>query len=107
MKKGQRKQQYNQYMKSDEWREFRKRIIRERGHACERCGQTRGEMHLHHLTYVRFMRELPQDVQLVCLACHKKEHPSLKGAGERRKAAAKRFFLKWFAWSLQIEDSQI
>lgn len=58
--------------------EARTAVLRRSGGRCERCGhrgnRANWEMHLHHLTYERFHRELPEDLILLCLACHSAAH---------------------------------
>jgi hypothetical protein len=94
-----RREAYNQYIQSDEWRKkvknnLRTDMRRERGGVvCSRCGMserdnklTYGEgLHGHHLTYKRFGHEHSEDVQLLCSRCHAWEHrlPSPKPIRER------------------------
>lgn len=72
--KEKRKQTYNDYINSSAWKKLRKSIMDERGYKCEKCGATQIELHAHHLTYERFTKELPEDIQILCKPCHKKEH---------------------------------
>jgi hypothetical protein len=46
------------------------------GGCCEDCGKSgKGiALDLHHLTYERFGRELPEDVLLICRECHEHRH---------------------------------
>ena len=64
------RQRYNDHLNSDEWRDLKRKIVRERGNMCERCGSA-GLLHLHHKTYDRLGEELPSDLELVCVDCHK------------------------------------
>ncbi len=41
---------------------------------CECCGEHEA-VHVHHLTYERAGRELPEDLQHVCIVCHCAAHP--------------------------------
>lgn len=84
--KQERKQEYIAYIASPKWKSFRNSIIIERGRKCERCGEEKGEIHAHHLTYIRFMNELPEDIKLLCKPCHKEVH-RLKDAKKKRKKA--------------------
>lgn len=69
------KKSYNQYIsKSENWKSFRQSIIDTRGRKCEKCGETKGAIDCHHLTYERLFNEIPSDVMLLCRSCHKKEH---------------------------------
>ena len=69
-----RRVKYLEYINSNEWKSFRNGIISKRGRKCEKCGQTEGEIHAHHLTYERFMNELETDIQLLCRVCHMRVH---------------------------------
>lgn len=67
---------YSEHMSSDKWKFFRDQIINERGDMCERCGKIgNGPLNIHHLTYARLGHELPEDVKVYCLPCHKLMHP--------------------------------
>jgi len=68
-----RKNEYQRYIHSKEWRHLRKRILLERP-ACEICGASDCEMHLHHLTYDNFEHERDDDLQVLCLDCHELIH---------------------------------
>ena len=82
---------YWAYINSPKWRVFRAGIIAARGRKCEKCRLGPFSLlHLHHLTYIRFGSELPEDVQLLCVDCHGKLHPK----------ALPKSFVQWFAKSL-------
>lgn len=65
------------YLRSRHWRELRADILAKRPN-CQNCGLSRilcqffyfSDLDLHHLTYARLWRELPEDVQVLCRACH-------------------------------------
>jgi 5-methylcytosine-specific restriction endonuclease McrA len=61
-----------EYYASPEWKQKKTRIIRQRGHRCERCGNDQLDLQLHHLTYARFRNEHDEDLQLLCRSCHEK-----------------------------------
>jgi hypothetical protein len=69
-----RRYDYAVYMRSPEWKDFRLRIIAERGSKCEKCGRTSGVIQVHHLHYRNLGCEKPQDVLVVCDACHRSIH---------------------------------
>lgn len=73
-KNAEKRMNYEQYMKSVEWKNLRMSIYAKRGRKCEKCGQDKGEIHAHHLTYERFTKELEEDIMLLCRPCHEKEH---------------------------------
>lgn len=69
-----RRRDYAAYMRSPEWTDFRLAILAARGTICEKCGIATGTMQVHHLHYRNLGCEKPEDVRVVCLACHKKIH---------------------------------
>lgn len=70
---GHRRQEYVLYLRSAHWLLFRMSVLSTRGHQCEQCGNSE-RIELHHKTYERIGRELPQDVIVLCRACHRAEH---------------------------------
>jgi hypothetical protein len=64
------------YLKSNSWLKFRAMILYERSHTCQKCGKKRlpFQLNVHHLTYARVGHERREDVQLLCIWCHAKEH---------------------------------
>lgn len=75
---------YNTYLSSHEWRATRKIAMDRANYRCEaRLIGCMGTAHaVHHLTYVRVFREIPEDLQAVCSACHDRIHE--KKIHERR-----------------------
>ena len=64
---------YEEYIRSAEWRSVVARV-RQRSHGvCERCGRGKHE-NTHHLTYSRLGAELMEDVIGVCTGCHRYLH---------------------------------
>jgi hypothetical protein len=75
-------------MHSERWATFRQHIIDKRGYKCERCGETRPPLQLHHLNYEQLGNEQPADVELLCLDCHEEadeERALHTGAYERQE----------------------
>lgn len=64
---------YREYLRSPWWMARKAAVMRYRGEQCERCG-CRYRLQLHHRTYARLGRELPEDVELLCWICHQREH---------------------------------
>jgi hypothetical protein len=83
------KAEYQRYLRSPHWQKVRAAALARAGNRCQgvidvwperpdrswptRCGQTRG-LQVHHKTYERLGREAPQDVFVLCDACHEAEH---------------------------------
>jgi hypothetical protein len=60
------------FQKMDNW--WKKRFLRLRCRdKCELCGEQPGSQ-MHHKTYERFGRELPEDLVLICRWCHESIH---------------------------------
>lgn len=74
--KAQRRKEYQDYLHSAAWKNKRQYILETRNCTCERCGDMPELylLHVHHKTYARIFNELPEDLELLCKPCHKKEH---------------------------------
>jgi 5-methylcytosine-specific restriction endonuclease McrA len=77
---------YKKHLASNEWKGIRQRLFAERGKKCERCAST-DEIEVHHKTYERLGKEEPDDLLILCEACHEKEHA--------QKASARYLEKKW------------
>lgn len=66
-------EEYRAYLRSADWAELRAAIIAERGRACESCGRGgKGvTLQLHHLNYDRLGEERDEDLELLCIECHR------------------------------------
>jgi 5-methylcytosine-specific restriction endonuclease McrA len=64
---------YHRYLRSDEWKDRRKRILIRDNHTCQDCG-SHEHLQVHHLTYERIYRELAADLVTLCRPCHCKHH---------------------------------
>lgn len=71
--RNQRRQAYNEYLRSDDWKHLRKIKLQFAEYRCERCGGT-DKLQVHHLTYDRFGRENLTDLQVLCKTCHEDAH---------------------------------
>jgi len=65
---------YDDYLVSPHWVAFRNSVLEVRS-KCERedCGATKN-LQVHHLTYDRLGTERAEDVAVLCLRCHEREH---------------------------------
>ncbi len=75
--------EYDKYLETPHWQAFRKHALETQKqrlgrNCCERCPEEKRqgdvELHVHHLTYERLGEELIEDVEIICRACHEKEH---------------------------------
>ena len=88
-----RRASYDAYMKSPEWKARRKGCLRRAGFRCEyvvdgrRCPERTG-LEAHHLTYRRWMRELPADLQCLCSAHHHRIESELRPWNKHRRKSA-------------------
>lgn len=64
---------YSVYIESAAWRAKREKLFAARGKKCEYCKSTKN-IQVHHLTYKRLGREWLQDLQVLCVTCHKAIH---------------------------------
>ena len=103
---------YARYMRSERWRINRQPALDRAHGCCERCGR-RDTLEVHHLTYERFTRELPQDLRALCTICHPKADRERKAAwaamlAHRRAEAAEeleeRRFDGFMRADTQVED---
>jgi 5-methylcytosine-specific restriction endonuclease McrA len=60
---------YEEHLRSAQWKNMKRDMIRLRGAACERCGFG-GTLELHHKTYQRLGSEWIEDLELLCHDCH-------------------------------------
>lgn len=88
-----------QFYNSDKWKIFREEIILKRGTTCEFCGKkmfAEDKMQLHHTPVELTVENVndvsvalnPENVKLICLACHNKAHGRYCGNGWKRKNRA-------------------
>jgi hypothetical protein len=61
--------EYRDYIASAAWARVRRAALRRARWRCERC-EARGDLDVHHRTYVRLGLERPDDVEVLCPPCH-------------------------------------
>jgi 5-methylcytosine-specific restriction endonuclease McrA len=68
-----KEQEYKEYINSAEWKRKSKEAIKRAGNKCQKCGMDKGTRRLdaHHLTYDNFKHERPEDLEVVCVKCHR------------------------------------
>lgn len=64
---------YSEYIRSDEWKEKRKKAIKAADGKCQLCGSTT-RINVHHRTYERLGKEKPSDLTVLCESCHYNFH---------------------------------
>ena len=69
-----RKEEYSEYLESEEWAQKKKEILRRAGYRCRRCGAKGVKLHIHHETYVRLGNERMSDLTALCSKCHAEVH---------------------------------
>jgi 5-methylcytosine-specific restriction endonuclease McrA len=68
------KDEYKQYLSSDQWLEIRHQILERASWQCEQC-LSPVALEVHHLTYDRVGNEDLDDLQCLCHECHSAKHP--------------------------------
>lgn len=72
-KKVNRRQEYENHIKSPEWRAFREKAFEYYGRECGSCG-SRHNLHVHHKHYKNIFHEEIADVMILCEPCHMEVH---------------------------------
>ena len=71
-------ERYKEYLQSAEWKDLKTRKLKKANFICDGCGETKGQMEVHHLTYERIGMELFTDLAVYCIECHKKAHSKVE-----------------------------
>jgi hypothetical protein len=81
MNKIEAREQYNDYMRSEAWRELASAVRHDMGNCCEFCHAPAAEaiLHCHHMTYERFGRENKEDLLVLCELHHSRYHEWFPG----------------------------
>lgn len=69
----QRRACYQDYLKTEHWKQRRASKLEAAGHRCQLCGAD-GPLEVHHLTYANLFHEQDADLIVVCRSCHGKQH---------------------------------
>src|SRR5262245_29587921 len=67
---------YSYYLSSPSCRRTRLLALSRTDYHCERCGfhGTDAEPNVHHRSYAQLGHEAPEDLEVLCLRCHAREH---------------------------------
>lgn len=71
---------YQVYLKSKHWKKKREDALAKANHTCQLCNTQQGTLDVHHRTYKRRGWEQPEDLIVLCRACHTKFHHDAKEA---------------------------
>lgn len=66
---------YNSYLRSDAWKELKRKIAARDDNKCKLCGST-SSLDTHHLNYAHFGKEYPFELVTLCRDCHHREYHS-------------------------------
>jgi hypothetical protein len=61
------------YYKCAWWKHTRQAAIERANSRCEHC-ESIYNLQVHHLTYERLGKEIPEDLQVLCFECHRQAH---------------------------------
>lgn len=67
------KEEYKEYLQSEDWRLIRESRLRADNFTCQKCG-SRQSLQVHHLTYERVGCECIKDLITLCKDCHSEVH---------------------------------
>lgn len=70
---------YDEFLRTDYWKEVRQEKLRQCGHKCQICGSTT-KLHIHHNSYRHHGNEAEhlEDLIVLCEKCHALFHQKLK-----------------------------
>lgn len=70
------KPDYQEYIKSPEWKTTSKKAKEKAGYRCQLCNRKGNDttLHTHHNTYDRLFLEDDSDLIVLCATCHSKFH---------------------------------
>lgn len=91
--------EYIRVLKSARWKKMKKDRIWAVRFRCEQCGEggTERTLQLHHKTYERLGQELPEDVVLLCSACHSGADVD-RAIDARRRAEDALYYARFNGW---------
>ena len=89
-------QDYVEYLDSPEWWAQRRRALTRADDQCEQCGLHDDSLDVHHRSYLRLGHELPEDLEVLCGACHANAHaPRNRALLMRELLGQARLFDRW------------
>lgn len=93
-------EKYREYLLSSRWKRIKKVIRIRDGGKCQECGETKGFLDVHHITYENLFNESKHtnDLVLLCRNCHKDVHGKKKRMEKRKKDP------KWIKWIKESKE---
>lgn len=67
-----RRENYQAYLTSKEWKTKRNKVLKMAGYKCRKCGAKATQV--HHETYKRIYNERLTDLTALCSGCHQRIH---------------------------------
>lgn len=86
------KLQYQQYLNSTHWRDFRRQVYSKRK-CCQKC-TAKKNLNIHHITYKNLGKETQDDVLVLCNDCHFRGHRKKNFIQKMRKGEDLNFVRK-------------
>lgn len=74
------KKEYKKYLKSNEWKSIKKKVMRRDKNQCQICFYNK-KLNVHHMTYRSIFKENCNDLILLCRRCHGRLHKISKSKG--------------------------
>jgi 5-methylcytosine-specific restriction endonuclease McrA len=87
---------YPEYLASPAWQRTRRQALLRADFTCARCRATT-RLQVHHVTYQRLGDEWPDDLEVLCAACHHAAHFALRNRAAQRaeRHGQQRLFPRW------------
>lgn len=101
---------YKRHLKSPRWIATRRAIIARAQNRCESCGIYADDgLQVHHKTYARLGSEDPDDLEALCVPCHKIADRARAESRwyERKEEAYRRFRAEREPWSDWTDDDDM
>jgi 5-methylcytosine-specific restriction endonuclease McrA len=87
---------YNNYIRSEKWKNFKKSAIVNAGRKCQCCGVKNVLLEVHHVHYRTLGNESLSDVKVVCVSCHRREDRSREIESGLDTYATKKYGNEWY-----------
>jgi hypothetical protein len=68
-----KKEQHQEYLKSTQWKEIRKKVLKRDDYTCQGCLESPA-VDVHHITYNNWQNEFMFELMSLCRECHTRVH---------------------------------